>query len=75
MKTYSYSDARKNLDALLQEAEDTGSVGIRRRNGGLYRLEPVRTTVSPFSGVQGVKTGISRDEILACVREGRDVRQ
>ncbi|HOC67545.1 MAG TPA: type II toxin-antitoxin system Phd/YefM family antitoxin [Candidatus Hydrogenedentes bacterium] len=73
MKTYSYSAARKNLDMLLQEAKDKGAVGIRRKDGDLYRLEPVPTTVSPFSGIQGVKTGIGRDEIVSYVREGRDV--
>ena len=72
MKTYTYSDARKNLDALLQEAKDTGAVGIRRKDGGLYRLEPVGTKLSPFSAIQGVKTRMDRDEIVSCVHEGRD---
>jgi hypothetical protein len=73
MKTYTYSEARKNLDAVLEAANGAGAVGIRRRDGALYRVEPVRASASPFSCVQGVKTRISRAEIVACVREGREV--
>ncbi len=72
MKTYTYTEARRNLDHLLQEASQTGAVGIRRKDGRLYCLEPVRVNASPLSNVQGVKTDISKTEIVACVREGRD---
>lgn len=73
MKTYTYSEARKNLDVLLQEANETGAVGIRRKDGVLYRVERIYGNTSPFSGIKGVKTRISRAEIVACVREGREL--
>lgn len=73
MKTYTYSEARKNLDEVLQEANESGAVGIRRKDGVLYRVEPVYGNTSPLSGIKGVKTRISRNEIVACVREGREL--
>ncbi len=73
MKTYTYSEARRNLDVLFKEASEAGAVGIRRRDGILYRLEPVCPNTSPFSGIQGIDTGITRAEIVECVREGREL--
>ena len=73
MKTYTYSEARKNLDEVLQEANESGAVGIRRKDGVLYRVEPVYGNTSPLSRIKGVKTRISRNEIVACVREGREL--
>ncbi len=73
MKTYTYTQARRNLDILLQEANESGAVGIRRKDGVLYCLAPVREKSSPFSKIKGVKTRISRAEIVACVREGREL--
>ena len=73
MKTYSYSEARKNLDAILQEATGNGFVEIQHKNGALYRIVPVRNSTSSLSKIRGVKSQITKEEIIACVRERREV--
>ncbi|MCY3778605.1 MAG: type II toxin-antitoxin system Phd/YefM family antitoxin [Candidatus Aminicenantes bacterium] len=40
MVIYSYSEARQKLAAVLDEADSTGKVFIRRRDGRTYALVP-----------------------------------
>jgi len=70
MKTYKFSEARQNLAALLDEATDTGEVRISRRDGRSFVVRPARTKRSPLD-VPGVKTSVSRDEIVQTIRAGR----
>lgn len=70
MKVYSYSEARQNFASVLDQARRDGRVGIRRRDGSTFVLQPEPVTRSPLD-VEGVDLGISTDEIIAFVRESR----
>jgi hypothetical protein len=70
MKTYKFSEARQNLAALLEEAACNGEVRISRRDGRSFVVRPATTKRSPLD-VPGVKTSVSRDEIVRTIRAGR----
>ena len=62
MKSYSYSEARGNFATVLDEAERDGAVEIRRCDGTVFRILPLRTgTASPLD-VKGVKVKVSAGE-------------
>ena len=71
MRVYTYSEARRKLARLLDEARDEGAVRIRRRDGQAFVLRPAVETDSPLD-VAGSKLDWARDEIIAAVREGRE---
>jgi hypothetical protein len=48
MKTYTYSEARQQFAALLDEARRAGRVQIRRRDGQLFVLQPATQERSPL---------------------------
>lgn len=73
MKVYTYSEARQKLAAVLEQARTEGEVRIRRSDGQNFVLRPVQTAASPLD-VEGVDLGLTRDEIIAAVREGRRER-
>lgn len=56
---------------MLDEAWEGGEVRIKRRDGSEFSLRPVSGTTSPLD-VPGVDTDLSRDEIVAAIREGRE---
>ena len=68
MKVYTASEAR--LDSLLDEAQRAGSVGIRRKDGQIFVMRPEIPKESPL-GVPGVDLGLTRDEIVDLIHEGR----
>lgn len=70
MKEFTYSEARQRLAMLLERARREGAVRIRRRDGQVFVLRPEQLTGSPLD-VPSLKLQISRDEVLAAVREGR----
>ena len=70
MRVYTYSEARQQFAAVLDEALRSGKVVIRRKDGSSFALTPEGGTESPLD-VPGMETDISVDEILACLREGR----
>lgn len=70
MKVYTYSEARQRFARVLEEARRAGSVRIRRKDGQVFILRPEHPNESPLD-VKGVKLGLSRDEIVAAVHEGR----
>jgi hypothetical protein len=71
MKVYTFSEARQKFSALLDSAQREGAVRVRRRDGRLFLIHPVRESSSPLD-VKGVRLGVSRQEIVAAVREGRE---
>src|SRR3990170_5563232 len=71
MKTYTYSEARQRLAALLEQARREGRVQIRRRNGELFVLQPAKTSGSPLD-VPGVRVNLRAGELTRWIREGRD---
>ncbi len=70
MEIYSYSEARQKLSSVLDEAESTGKVFIRRRDGRTYALVPERMSTSPLD-VPSVNADLSTQEIVAVVRRER----
>ena len=47
MQIYTYSETRQQLSAVLQQAEDSGKVLIRRKDGRTFALNPEESTSSP----------------------------
>ena len=72
MKSYSYSEARGNFATVLEEAERDGAVEIRRRDGTVFRILPLRKSKASPLDVKGVKLGVSSSDLVAMVREGRE---
>ncbi len=72
MKSYSYSEARGNFATVLDEAERDGAVEIRRRDGTVFRILPLRKSIVSPLDVKGVKLEISAADLVAVVREGRE---
>lgn len=70
MKVYTYSEARQRFASLLEQARREGAVRIRRRDGQIFVLKPERPSGSPLD-VEGLDLGLSREEIVGFVREGR----
>ena len=71
MHVYTYSEARQNLAQLLEQAENSGKVLIRRKDGRTFSLVPEKIASSPLD-VPTIKANITTEEIVALVREGRE---
>lgn len=71
MKVYTYSEARQNLASLLEAAQRDGAVGIRRKDGRAYVVQPEPATRSPLD-VAGIDLDLTTDEVVDLVREGRE---
>ena len=71
MEIYTYSEARQKLARVLDQAESTGKVLIRRKDGRIFALIPERSSASPLD-VPSVKANISTQEIVDIIREGRE---
>ena len=70
MEVYSYTEARRKFSSVLDEAESTGKVFIRRRDGRTYSLVPERMPSSPLD-VPSVNANISTEEVVALIRRQR----
>ncbi len=71
MQVYTYSEARQNLATVLKEAESTGKVIIRRKDGQTFALIPEKITTSPLD-VPSIDTDFTTQEIVNMIREGRE---
>ena len=71
MRMFTYSEAREDLEALLEIAQRDGSVGIRHKDGKSYMLQPLALKGSPLD-VGSVDIDITTDEIVEIIREGRE---
>lgn len=69
MKVYTYSQARQNLSAVLNQSKDE-EVLIRRRGGDSFVVVPKPSEGSPFD-VPGIRTKASTADVLAAVRKSR----
>jgi len=70
MRVYTYSEARRKLASLLDRAVEEGEVKIKRRDGQSFVIRPEPKEGSPLD-VEGVDLGITTDEILDFIQEGR----
>ena len=66
-----YLETQQNLPALLEAATREGAVRIRRQDGKTFLLQPEENARSPLD-VPGVDLGVSSEEIVAFIREGRE---
>ena len=71
MQVYTYSEARQKLAIVLEQAEDTGKVLIRRKDGRTFALTPEKKISSPLD-VPSINAEITSDEIVNKVRKGRE---
>lgn len=72
MQVYTYSEARQKLALVLEQAETTGKVLIRRKDGRTFVLVPLKSAnVSPLN-VPSINVEITTEEIVDIVREGRE---
>jgi len=55
---------------MLEQAESTGKVLIRRKDGRTFALIPERNARSPLD-VPSIKARITTQEIVDIIREGR----
>jgi len=70
MEVYTYSEARQKFAAVLDRAEKSGKVLIRRKDGRTFALVPEKLAVSPLD-VPSIKADITTQEIVELIREGR----
>jgi antitoxin Phd len=70
MEIYTYSEARQKLSSVLDKAESTGKVIIRRKDGRTFAVVPERTPRSPLD-VSSVKAAVSTEELVEIVRKER----
>lgn len=70
MGVYTYSEARQKLARVLDEAESTGKVIIRRKDGRTFALVPEQMSASPLD-VPSIKTDISTRELVSIIRNSR----
>ena len=70
MQVYTYSEARQKLSAVLDRAESSGSVMIRRKDGRTFTLQPLKSKVSPLD-VPSIRTNMSTDDLVDLVRDER----
>ncbi|MCH7965163.1 MAG: type II toxin-antitoxin system Phd/YefM family antitoxin [Bacteroidetes bacterium] len=70
MNTYTYTEARQRLAALLDKAKKEGSVLIKRKDGTIFELRAILGNKSPLD-VKGVNLNLGREEILEILKEVR----
>ena len=71
MQVYTYSEARQKLAVVLEEAEKSGKVLIRRKDGRTFALVLEKMTSSSLD-VPSIKANITSQEIVGIIREGRE---
>lgn len=71
MQVYTYSEARQKLAVVLEQAESTGKVLIRRKDGRTFALVPEKIATSPLD-VPSIKAKITTKEVIDIIREGRE---
>lgn len=73
MTLFICNESYENLSLLLKTADREGVVRIQGEDGKTYILQPEQTEPSPFD-VPGVDLGVSTQEIVEIIREGRQGR-
>ena len=71
MQIFTYSEARQRFAKVLEQADSTGKVLIRRKDGRTYALVPEKMPSSPLD-VPSIKARISTQEIVGIIRDGRE---
>ena len=72
MQVYTYSEARQKLAFVLEQAESTGKVLIRRKDGRTFVLTPEKKDGTSPLNVPSIKVDITTEEIVDMIRQGRE---
>jgi len=70
MHVYTFLEAKQNFSVIFEQAQSEGGVQISGENGRVFVLAPIPDKKSPLD-VEGVDLGLSSEEIVGFVREGR----
>ena len=70
MRIYTYSEARQKLASIFEQAAKYGKVRIKRCDGQIFVIKPEKREGYPLV-VAGIKLGLSREEKLESIEEGR----
>jgi len=70
MRTFTYSEAKRQLARVLDAAEATGKVIIRSKDGRTFALTPEKVRCSPLD-VPSIRTAVSTKELVAIVQGER----
>lgn len=71
MKVYSFSEARQQLAALLNQARREGEARIRRRDGQEFVVQPAAPSTGSPLDVPGLDLDLAAGDIVRLVRESR----
>jgi hypothetical protein len=71
MQVFTYSEARQRFSEVLDLAEASGKVLIRRRDGRNFAVTPERAKASPLD-VPSVDARITTAELIGIIRESRE---
>jgi len=72
MQVYTYSEARQKLAFVLEQAESTGKVLIRRKDGRTFVLTPQKDRGGSPLNVPSINVDITTEEIVDMIRQGRE---
>ncbi len=72
MKSYTFSEARQNFVALLEQVRRDGAIRIRRRDGQSFVLRLELRSTSPLD-IPGLNPAlpISSEDIIKSIQESR----
>lgn len=70
MQIYTYSEARQNFSTVLEKAESSGKVLIRRKDGKTFALTPEQPPHSPLD-IPSIRTAVTTKELVDLVRKER----
>ena len=68
---FTYSEARQKFASVLDKAAHEGEVIIKRKDGQVFAIRPIRKKASPLD-VPGIDLGVSTSELVELIREGRE---
>jgi hypothetical protein len=70
MKMYTFSEARRKLATVLDQALKEGEVRVKRNDGQVFVIKPQPVSGSPLD-IEGLELEISAGEILEAIQEGQ----
>ena len=71
MTVFTYSQARQKFSKVLDIARREGSVRIKRKDGQIFSISPVRKPSRSPLCIKGIKTKATTIDIVSAVRESR----
>lgn len=74
MRVFTFSEARRRFSAVLDSAQTEGSVRVTRRDGRVFVIQPLDSTLATASSpldVDGVDLGVGGAELVEFIRESR----